>query len=167
MVVTHDVLDALLLSDRVIVLEAGGVVEHGATDDVLRHPRSRFAARIAGLNVIRGLLSGGVLRTVGGLTVDGVPREAAVDGDEAAAAFAPTSVAVFADQPGGSARNAFPVTVVEVEPIGDLVRVGAETADGHHLYADVTARSAAELDVFPGRDVIYSVKAASVVLYRI
>ena len=38
--VTHDLLDALLLSDRVAVLEGGRVVETGPTAEVLRHPRT-------------------------------------------------------------------------------------------------------------------------------
>ena len=52
--VTHDLLDALLLSDRVAVLEGGRVVETGPTADVLRHPRTSFAAHLAGLNLVLG-----------------------------------------------------------------------------------------------------------------
>ena len=40
--VTHDLLDALLLSDRIIVLENGTVVETGPTTEVLRHPHERL-----------------------------------------------------------------------------------------------------------------------------
>jgi molybdate transport system ATP-binding protein len=46
-VVTHDRLDALLLSDRVVVLDTGSVVEEGRTDDVLRNPKTAFTARLA------------------------------------------------------------------------------------------------------------------------
>ncbi len=48
-IVTHDVLDALLLADRVVVVQDGrAVVEDGPTAQVLARPRSAFAARIAG-----------------------------------------------------------------------------------------------------------------------
>ena len=40
-IVTHDLLDALLLSNRVLVLDGGRIVESGPTADVLRHPAER------------------------------------------------------------------------------------------------------------------------------
>ncbi|GEM_PF-10914 len=54
LLVTHDLLDVLLLADRVVVLEDGRVVEDGPVDQVLTRPRSRFAARLAGVNLLAG-----------------------------------------------------------------------------------------------------------------
>ncbi|WP_454730052.1 ABC transporter permease [Cellulosimicrobium protaetiae] len=54
LLVTHDLLDVLLLADRVVVLEDGRVVEDGPVDRVLTRPRSRFAARLAGVNLLVG-----------------------------------------------------------------------------------------------------------------
>ncbi|KZM78777.1 ABC transporter permease [Cellulosimicrobium sp. I38E] len=54
LLVTHDLLDVLLLADRVVVLDAGRVVEDGPVDQVLTRPRSRFAARLAGVNLLAG-----------------------------------------------------------------------------------------------------------------
>nr|WP_322785500.1 ATP-binding cassette domain-containing protein [Cellulosimicrobium cellulans] len=54
LLVTHDLLDVLLLADRVVVLDAGRVVEDGPVDQVLTRPRSRFAARLAGVNLLTG-----------------------------------------------------------------------------------------------------------------
>nr|WP_264029384.1 ATP-binding cassette domain-containing protein [Cellulosimicrobium sp. SH8] len=54
LLVTHDLLDVLLLADRVVVLEEGRVVEDGPVDQVLTRPRSRFAARLAGVNLLAG-----------------------------------------------------------------------------------------------------------------
>ena len=42
-IVTHDVLDALLLADRVMILDEGRVVEDGPTRAGPRPPRSAFA----------------------------------------------------------------------------------------------------------------------------
>ncbi|MGC0362527.1 molybdate transport system ATP-binding protein [Rhodococcus sp. 27YEA15] len=62
--VTHDALDALALADTVVVLDGGRVVERGDVRTVLSRPRSAFAARIAGINLRIGTVSGdGVLRT--------------------------------------------------------------------------------------------------------
>lgn len=52
--VTHDIVDALTLADRVVVLEAGRIVEQGPVAAVLSRPRSAFAARIAGVNLMIG-----------------------------------------------------------------------------------------------------------------
>ncbi|MFI5778411.1 sulfate/molybdate ABC transporter ATP-binding protein [Nocardia sp. NPDC051570] len=52
--VTHDIVDALTLADRVVVLEAGRIAEQGPVTTVLSRPRSAFAARIAGVNLLIG-----------------------------------------------------------------------------------------------------------------
>ncbi|GGN88126.1 sulfate/molybdate ABC transporter ATP-binding protein [Nocardia rhizosphaerihabitans] len=52
--VTHDIIDAITLADRIVVLEAGRIAESGPVTDVMSHPRSPFAARIAGLNLLHG-----------------------------------------------------------------------------------------------------------------
>ncbi|GAA5141297.1 ATP-binding cassette domain-containing protein [Nocardioides marinquilinus] len=167
-VVTHDVLDALLLADRVVVLEAGRVVEAGPSSDVLTHPRSGFAARLAGLNLVRGRWDDDAVRSAG-LAVRGQsvgPTPAA--GEEAVATFRPQAVAVFREPPAGSPRNAFAVTVTDLEPVGDVVRVRgrADGTDGDvELRADVTPQSVAELDLVPGLAVTFSVKATEVSVY--
>ncbi|GGD11949.1 sulfate/molybdate ABC transporter ATP-binding protein [Nocardioides daphniae] len=164
-VVTHDVLDAALLADRVAVIEGGRVVEQGRTTDVLARPRSAFGARIAGLNLLRGTWhadggpTGGELVATTGERVhgiaDGLPSRA-----EAVAVFRPSAVAVYSTPVHGSPRNTFEVTVTSVEPNGDLVRIRAG-----HLAADVTAQAAAELGVGPGARVWFSVKATEVALH--
>jgi molybdate transport system ATP-binding protein len=165
--VTHDLLDALLLSDRIIVMDAGRVAETGPTEEVLRHPRTRFTARIAGVNLIRGHYRAGAVVDAGGASLYGAVREgeSLADGEAAAAVFAPSAVSIFTDTPAGSPRNNVSVTIAEIEPLGELVRVRADDHRSHLLSADVTARSVAELDLYPGRAVTYSVKAAAVTVY--
>ena len=55
--VTHDLLDVLALADAVVVLDGGRVVEHGPALEVLTRPRSAFAARLAGVNLVLGALA--------------------------------------------------------------------------------------------------------------
>lgn len=167
MLVTHDLLDALLLSERIIVLEQGRVAESGPTDEVLQNPRTRFTARIAGLNLVRGRFAGGAVIDGSGLAVHGTCKdgELVVDGDPAAAVFSPAGVSIYLEPPSGSPRNLLPVTIAELEPHGDLVRVRSDDHHGHFLSADVTVGSVAELDLYPGREVTYSVKAAAVTIY--
>ncbi|WP_182526004.1 sulfate/molybdate ABC transporter ATP-binding protein [Nocardioides dongkuii] len=159
-VVTHDALDALLLADRVVVLDGGRVVEDGPAAEVLSRPRSAFAARVAGLDMVRGTWAGGV-RAPSGHVVHGiVTGPAPQPGDPVVAVFRPAAVSVFREAPGGSPRNAFRVVVTDLEPRGDQVRVRAGD-----LAADVTAYAVAELGLAPGSPVTFSVKASEVAVY--
>ncbi|MBV9922066.1 MAG: ATP-binding cassette domain-containing protein [Pseudonocardia sp.] len=164
--VTHAALDALVLADRVVVLTDGRVVESGPARDVLGRPRSAFTARIAGLDLVPGVVADAGLRTPDGLTmlghIDGVG-----EGEPAVAVFPPSAVAVYADPPSGSPRNVLPVRLAALEPVGDLVRMratarpdGPSWVDG--LAADVTAAAVADLAVEPGADLWFVVKAAEV-----
>ena len=163
--VTHDILDAVLLADRVIIIEQGRVVESGPTEQVLRHPRTSFAARIAGLNIIRGTAAGHAVREPSGAVIGGTVRTPLVEGEPAVATFNPTAVSIFVEPPGGSPRNTIPVLITELEPRDDQVRVRADDADGRSLTADVTAPVVGELDLYPGRRAFYSIKATAVTIY--
>ena len=161
LIVTHDVLDALLLADRVVVVEDGRVVEDGPTAQVLGRPRSGFAARIAGLNMVRGVLDGHGVRSPEGLVVEGLAEEPIEQGASAVAVFRPSAVGVYRQPPGGSPRNVIDVTITELEPHGGQIRV--RTAD---LSADVTADAVADLDLAPRTSVFFAVKASEVAIYR-
>ena len=110
-IVTHDVLDALLLADRVVVVEGGHVVEEGPTAQLLARPRSAFAARIAGLNMVRGHLDGHGVRGADGILVEGLADQPVEQGDSAVAVFRPSAVGVYRQPPGGSPRNVLEVTI--------------------------------------------------------
>ena len=160
LLVTHDLLDALLLSDRVVVLEAGRVVEEGPTREVLVRPRSGFAARLAGLNMLTGTWTDGAVATPHG-RVEGLaqaPPPAA--GQRAVAVFRPQAVSVFPRRPVGSPRNTFRVRLTDLEVRGEQVRLHAGD-----LSAEITAHAAADLDVRTGSEVDFVVKATEVAVY--
>lgn len=160
--VTHDVLDALALADRVVVIEAGRVVEDGPTREVLTRPRSAFGARIAGLDLVPGVMRGGRLVTTDGLAIEGAPSEPLVDGTPCVAVVSPADVAVHLEAPGGSPRNVLPATVTHLEPLGEHVRVSTDLTD-----ARITLASAADLDLSPGTRVHLVVKATAVALHPV
>jgi molybdate transport system ATP-binding protein len=160
-VVTHDPLDALLLADRVVVLDAGRVIESGPSSEVLKRPRSAFAARLAGLNLVTGTWRGDHVETTGGDRVAGlVQAEAIAAGTPVVAAFRPHSVSVFHDPVHGSPRNSFQGRISELEPHAELLRVRAGD-----LAADITVQAAADLQLEPGQFVTLTVKATEVAVY--
>ena len=167
--VTHAALDALVLADRVVVLVAGRMVEEGATREVLARPRSPFAARIAGLDLVPGVACPDGLKTGDGFVITG-HAEGTATGEPAVAVFPPAAVAVFADRPHGSPRNVVPVRLAAVEPHGDLVRLragvragGPDWAEG--LAADVTPAALVDLPAEPGAELWFAVKATEVAIH--
>ncbi|MHA7276867.1 sulfate/molybdate ABC transporter ATP-binding protein [Arthrobacter sp. HLT1-21] len=159
-IVTHNVLDALMLADRTIIVEAGAVVEMGPTREVLERPRSAFGAGLAGLNLVTGVSIEGGLETTAGLRLSALAEVPLGLAQEAAAVFSPRAVSVFVVQPSGSPRNVLPVTITDLEQRGELISVRAG-----QLSADITAAAAADLDLIPGLRVFFVVKSTEVTLY--
>jgi molybdate transport system ATP-binding protein len=157
--VTHDPLDALVLADRIAVMESGEVVQTGTPAEVARHPRTEHVARLVGLNLYRGTADGDTVTLPDGLTLTAAdpPR------GEVFAAFPPTAVAVYRTRPDGSPRNTWPATVTDLEPHGGIFRV--RLAGRPNCAADVTAAAVAELDLVPGREIWAAVKATEVAVY--
>lgn len=163
--VTHDVLDAVVLADRVVVLDHGRIIERGATREVLSRPTAAFTARIAGLNLITGSATeDGIL--FGDTAINGREAEPTQDGEPAAAVFSPSAVAVHPQRPHGSPRNALPVRLTGLEPRGDVVRLRA-AGPGCTLAADVTPAAVADLELTIGHEVWFVIKAAEVAIHPV
>ncbi|MFJ4168908.1 sulfate/molybdate ABC transporter ATP-binding protein [Paenarthrobacter sp. NPDC089714] len=159
-IITHDILDALMLADRVVVLEDGHIIEQGPTREILERPRSRFAAGLSGLNLLTGTITESGLATDDGLEIAGQREDAAFPGNPGAAAFPPSAVSIYATAGHGSPRNSFKVTITDLEPHGDLIRVRAG-----HLAADVTPAASAELGLAPGSEAYFVIKATAITVY--
>jgi molybdate transport system ATP-binding protein len=159
LLVTHDPLEALVLGSRIVVIQDGQIVQQGTPDEVARHPRTAYVARLVGLNLLTGHASGQVADLGGGASVV-LPH--ATTG-QVHAVFAPTAVTLSLHRPDGSARNAWPGRVSDVERHGDLVRI---TVDGAvPILADITPLAVAELNLAPGTAVWAAVKATEVSAY--
>ena len=165
LVVTHDPLEAMVLGDRVVVLEDGRVVQSGAPAEVARRPRTPYVARLVGLNLVRGSARGTEVVTDSGARVV-LAHPVSDDGraqTDALVVFAPAAVTLHRSPPEGSARNAWPGRVTGLEAHGDLVRVAV---DGTlPLLADVTPAAVADLGLAPDVEVWSTVKATEVDAY--
>jgi molybdate transport system ATP-binding protein len=159
LVVTHDTVDAMVLADRLVVIEDGAVVQSGAPREVAGRPRSDYVARLVGLNLLRGTAADGRVDVEGGATL----TTAGHAGGEVYVAFPPSAVTLFAARPDSSARNLWQARVESVETHGDLVRVvlsGTLAA-----VADVTPLAVAALGLRPGGEVWAAVKASETTVY--
>lgn len=137
LLVTHDAIDALTLADRVLVLDAGRVVQVGPPAEVAAEPRTSHVARLVGLNLV-------------------------ADGDELMA-FTPDAVVVSLHEPEGSTRLRWHGPIATLAPHGDAVRLLVHASPD--LLADLTPAAATELELAPGREVWLSAKATAVSRY--
>lgn len=164
LLVTHDPLDLWSLADRVLAMQDGHVVTQGPVTEVLTRPGTGFLARLSGMNLVRGVVRGPVVRA-GSVDVAGRWDPTRPAHREALAVFDPAAVALFRHPADGSPRNSWPVAVRTVVPQGHRVRVLLELDDGQPLAADLSAQGVAALAVRPGERLVAQVKAAQVTLY--
>jgi len=163
LVVTHDPVDAMLLADRLVVIERGRLVQQGDPADVARRPRTDYVARLVGLNLLRGRAEVGRVRLAGGQTVI-VTEDADLSG-EVLVAFRPAAVSVYREPPHGSPRNVWPGTVSSVERYGGRVRLAV--AGPVPLTAEVSTDALAELRLATGEPVFAAVKATEIDVYPV
>lgn len=158
--VTHDPLDAMVLADRLVVVEEGRIVQEGTPAHIARHPRTDYIAHLVGLNLYRGEAEGHTVRVEGGAEVATTEELTG----PVFVAFPPSAVTLHRDRPtGSSARNLWRCEVAGLETHGDQIR--AALTGPLPLAADLTTIAAAELDLRPGAGVWATVKATQTHAY--
>lgn len=179
-IVTHNVLDAVMLADRVVLVESGRIVASGPTREVLERPGSAFAAGLVGLNLLRGTLEAdGSVRTDDGHAVAATLAAGIEPGDRVGVAVRPSRVEVAAGSepvpaspsspaspasPANGSRTELVAKVTDIEPRGDGIRV---RASGTHvtIAADVPPSVVADLDLVPGSVARFSFAAVDAAAY--
>ncbi|MFF2997707.1 ABC transporter ATP-binding protein [Streptomyces sp. NPDC057950] len=158
--VTHDPLDAMVLADRLVVVEHGRVVQEGTPSDIARHPRTDYIAQLVGLNLYRGRAEGHTVRLDAGPAITTTEELTG----PVFVAFPPGAVTLYRDRPtGSSARNLWQGEVAGLETHGDQIRV--DLTGELPLAADLTTVAAAELGLHTGAPVWATVKAAQTHAY--
>ncbi|MGH8963511.1 MAG: ABC transporter ATP-binding protein [Jatrophihabitantaceae bacterium] len=138
--VTHDQNEALTMSDRLIVMNAGRIEQLGTPRDVYERPRTRFVAGFIGTS---NLLQGNVARIDGTTAVlEGTSGERVVVPDATAVGAAvgrplhltvrPEKIVITHEQPD-SERCTIRGRVAEVVYLGSSTQYAIRTADGADL----------------------------------
>ncbi len=148
--VTHDQEEALVMSDRIVVMSDGRFVEDGTPEQVYSRPTSLFASSFIGeTNQMPGeltLVTGRVGKVLldGGLTATGTLSSGPVTvGSPVMITLRPEHVSIArpgATQPSGC--HASPAHVIEVVYVGSRTRVKCRIANGIELWAEVAPSSA-------------------------
>lgn len=157
--VTHDPLDAMILTDRLVVLESGQVVQQGSAATIAARPRADYVARLVGLNLHRGRAEGRKVVLDNGFTL--VVEDS--HHGSVCVAFRPAAVALHRQPPDGSPRNVWEATVRGIHHHGDNLRV--ELDGPLPVSADITAEAASRLRLATGDAVWAAVKAVEIRAY--
>ncbi len=125
--VTHDQEEALAISDRVIVMNAGRIEQEGTPETVYNRPASRFVVDFVGsANLIEGRVRGAQGTEIVFETADGValPLRCARPprGDETTLALRSAYLALAPRTGGGSAPNAWAGSIARRMFHGDCVQ---------------------------------------------
>jgi iron(III) transport system ATP-binding protein len=135
--VTHDRVEALSLSDRVMVMNEGRAIEYGTPLEVYEQPQDLFSARfVSGANTLPGTVlstDGNIVRVRladGGAVIDAPAKSRAPAvkvGDDVWVATRPEAISITSERMIGGA-NLLPATVETVTYFGAycdvLTRVG-------------------------------------------
>ena len=129
--VTHDQTEAMTMSDRIVVMNAGRIQQVGTPFELYFHPQNLFVAGFIGeppMNFIRGTVEGGKL-AVGGMSLDLshiVKDVASIEGKKIVFAFRPEAISTDV-----KSKNSYIVTsqVDLTELLGDTTNVYANVGD--------------------------------------
>ncbi|WP_103173644.1 ABC transporter ATP-binding protein [Paracoccus sp. SY] len=142
--VTHDQSEALTMSDRIAVMDAGHIVQVARPAEIYRRPQSRFVAGFVGeSNLIDTQVVGRngrmvTLRTPGGHIFEAESRNG-VQGDKATVLVRPERIALH----DGPVPCSLPATVTSALFLGELLRIEVVLDDGQTLLIrcpDIAAR---------------------------
>jgi molybdate transport system ATP-binding protein len=161
LLVTHDPLEALVLADRLLVLEGGQIVQDGTPAHVARRPATEYVAKLVGLNLYAGHADGPAV-TLGGNGTFVVPDHG--EHGDVLVAVRPSAIVVSNEPPRAtSARNIWPAEVTSLTMLADRVRL--DLRGQPPALADVTPAAATELSLSRGSRVWLSVKATDLEVY--
>ncbi|MCL5986967.1 MAG: ABC transporter ATP-binding protein [Actinobacteria bacterium] len=163
--VTQDKTEAFLMSDRLVFMNGGRVLEDGTPEDISFRPTSVEAATFFGKdNLLNGMVAEKekdlIKIRVKNHTILGVGD--ADPGDEVLFMLSPEGIVLSKsiDENLQSARNVIYCDVLDVNDVGSVVQV--ELFCGFRLRASITRISAEMLDLRAGSRIIASFKASAV-----
>ncbi len=160
LVITHDPTEAFLLADEVHIIENGAITQSGSPDDIRLRPRTRYAADLAGSNLLFGHASGGQV-DVGGHRVHLAEHEVL---GEVLLTIRPSAVSVHLGPPEGSPRNTWETTIDVIEDLGERTRL--RTGGPLPLTVEVTSEATAALRLAEAQSIWVAIKATEIGVER-
>ncbi len=128
--VTHDQEEALSVSDRIVVLNEGGVEQIGTPSDIYNFPRTRFVASFIGtLNQVNATVAdaaAGTVKVGDQLLHSRSPLHGFQSGQRCLLALRPEAISLGAPETG---KNQLQAVVDDVNFLGSIVRIRTKAND--------------------------------------
>lgn len=167
--ITHDQSEALRMSDRILVMDEGRIVQQGTPLEVMNNPSNSFVASFVGMECF---MAGKVLKNRDGvltISIQGGEIEALGNLGEGTKVFCgirPENVTIDAAAPTErtSARNLVSAKIQSVTSLGPFLKLTLDC--GFPLVSFITRESYAALELAEGKSVFASFKATAVHLIR-
>ncbi len=165
--VTHDQVEAMMLGDRIAVLNNGQNEEVGTPEKIFYRPQREFVARFIGMkNIFNGKITtldeeGGVMQISTEnfeLTAVLIPSS---EGTHVKACVRPEEIILMKSDQKTSARNEIPGRIITIFPNGPLMRVLVDVGEDE-ISVDITRLATRDLGLKKGDKVILKFKATSV-----
>lgn len=163
--VTHDESEALRLSDQIMVISGGRIVQSGPPAEVMNHPVNRFVAEFVGMeSVIPGTVlknrEGAVLISVNGGTIEAIGDLSS--GEKVFCCIRPENVDIDIgdNKQSMNYENVFLGKIIGVISTGPFLKITMDC--GFPLVAYVTRRTFPGLKLAIGEQIAASLRAADV-----
>ncbi|OYT62660.1 hypothetical protein B6U81_00290 [Thermoplasmatales archaeon ex4484_30] len=161
--VTHSREDAMMLGDKIAVMNEGKIIQVGDAQEIFRRPKSKFVAEFVG---VENIFSGKAEREDGitlfhseGITIQSSSN---VIGD-VHASIRPEDIILSLHKVESSARNCLKGRVTEIMDMGTIMRVMVDC--GIPFAVNITRESCMEMGISIGKEVYLIFKAQNVNLF--
>ena len=158
--VTHNQEEALLLADRIAVMNKGRILQTGTPEEIFRKPKSEFMANFVG---VENLLSGTAEIKNGTTKIDILGRNlvsANIIEGKVNVTIRPEDIIVSKEEIKSSARNSLNGKIIEITDRGGIISIVVDV--GFPLVVYVTRQSFIDLEIKITSRVWLSFKAHSV-----
>ncbi|HEX2256687.1 MAG TPA: ABC transporter ATP-binding protein [Afifellaceae bacterium] len=157
LIVTHDPEEAMRMSDRIVLMRGGRVVQHGPAEDLYQRPETLFAARFfSPLNEIEAVVECGAAAT----PVGAFPAPGLAEGDAAVVAVRPQGVRLT---PAGRSEAGIEGRIIGRRFLGEVDHFDVAVQG---LDAYLFARGRPHEDLRPGCEVRVTFDPRDVLVFR-
>ena len=153
MLVSHDPVEVLKLSDYVVALERNEVIQFGSLESIIHQPASPWLSKFFDLNLISGVATGLEFKSDCGELLQ-LPKH---NSGNVQISFPSSAVSLHLSPPTGSPRNRWKASVAGLDIEDNLVKI--KLSGSFDCYATITLASFQELEIALGNTIWASVKA--------
>jgi ABC-type Fe3+/spermidine/putrescine transport system ATPase subunit len=168
--VTHDQTEALVMSDRIAIMNEGRIVQLGTPREIYKRPATVFASRFIGeTNLLTGSIvsiegTSATLRVGAGELVRAETSSPLQVGAAGTVSIRPEAIRLARSCASGALPDGLSATVREIIYLGSSSRVGSAIAGGQIIWADLRDDEADGLA--PGAEVSLSWAGGAAIVWE-